>query len=179
MSVSDQLLLLAEVSIALAGFSGIVATFQFRGGERKSRGDVIGLIAMVKLGLFCALMSFLPLALMNFPALEPDAWRISSGMAVLIFGSFLIWLYPHTKKVRFRGTNRLVIWGWWCLNIISLITMALNALGLGLQGTAGPYIVVLLNPLSFVAYMFIRLLARPLWRAIREEEAATETQPSK
>jgi hypothetical protein len=174
MDVTDQLLLLTEVSIALAGFSGIVATFQFRGGEKKSRGDVIGLIAMVQLGLLCAFMAFLPLALMNFGRLEPYTWRISSGVAVVVFGSFLFWIYPHTKKVRFRGISRLIILGWWCLNLLTMLVMALNVLEWGLQGTAGPYVAGLLNPLSFVAYMFTRLLARPLWRAIREKEEPSQ-----
>ena len=42
-----QLILIAELAIALAGFAGIVATNQFRGTGKFSRGDAVGLALIV------------------------------------------------------------------------------------------------------------------------------------
>jgi hypothetical protein len=172
METADQLLLITEVSIALTGFSGIVASFQFRTGEHKSRGDVVGLATIVQLGLMSALLSFIPLAISNFGIPESTSWSLSSALSVIVFGIFLVKLYPHTRKMHFRGVNRIVIRGWWVFNFMSIFAMCLNALQIGFHGDAAPYVAMLLNPLCFTGYMFARLLLRPLWRYIREQESA-------
>ena len=43
MEVTDLLILSAEVSVALAGFAGIVATFQFRDAKKVKRAELVGL----------------------------------------------------------------------------------------------------------------------------------------
>ena len=176
METSAQLLLITEIAIALTGFSGIVVTFQFAGGTRKSRGDVIGLASIVQLGLITAFLAFLPLAIGNFSIDNHSVWSISSLVAAICYTIFLINLYPHTRKMRFRGFNRLVIGFWWIANIIMIIVMLLNAFKFGFGGEAGPYVAVLLNPLCFIGYMFARLLLRPLWRYIREQENTVANQ---
>ena len=47
MEVFDVLILGAELSMALAGFAGIIATFQFRDTEKIRRADVVGLSIIV------------------------------------------------------------------------------------------------------------------------------------
>ncbi len=172
MDTSAQLLLMTEVAVALTGFSGIVATFQFTGGARKSRGDVIGLASIVQLGLITAFMTFLPLAVGNFGMGDRFTWSFSSFVAAVSYTVFLVNLYPHTRKMRFRGVNSLVIRCWWVANVIGIVLMLLNAARIGFDAEAAPYIAVLLNPLCFIGYMFARLLLRPLWKYIRRQEAA-------
>ena len=171
METSDQLLLMTEVAIALTGFSGIVATFQFTGGAHKSRGDVIGLASIVQLGLITAFMAFLPLAIGNFSLSEQSVWSICSLIAAISYTVYLVNLFPHTRRMRFRGFNRLVIRFWWVVNSIGILVILCNGLRIGLNGEAAPYVAVLLNPLCFIGYMFARLLLRPLWKYIRQQEA--------
>ena len=45
----DQLLTIAEISFALAGFAGVIATFQFRQQERVTRGQAISLSMIVNI----------------------------------------------------------------------------------------------------------------------------------
>jgi len=53
--VFDVLILGAELSMALAGFAGIIATFQFRDTEKIRRADVVGLSIIVVYSLLAAL----------------------------------------------------------------------------------------------------------------------------
>ena len=43
MDAAELLLVGIEVSVAFAGFAGVIATFQFRGAARIDCGDVVGL----------------------------------------------------------------------------------------------------------------------------------------
>ena len=59
----DLLMVGIEVSVAFAGFAGVVATFQFRDRTTVRRGDIVGLTMIVDFGLVCAFFSTLPLCL--------------------------------------------------------------------------------------------------------------------
>ena len=50
MQGADLLLVGTEVSVAFAGFAGIIATFQAKGEKHISRGDLVGLDIVVNFG---------------------------------------------------------------------------------------------------------------------------------
>ena len=54
MDASKLLLVGIEVSVAFAGFAGVIATFQFKDAVRIDRGDVVGVTMIVNFGLWCA-----------------------------------------------------------------------------------------------------------------------------
>ena len=54
MEITDLLLVSIEISVAFAGFAGIIATFQYRGEKQAKKGDVIGISMIVHLSLGCA-----------------------------------------------------------------------------------------------------------------------------
>ena len=78
MESTDLLLVGAEVSVAFAGFAGIIATFQFREAKQVKRGDVVGLTMIVQMSLNCALLSALPLLLSTFKLEATTIWTICS-----------------------------------------------------------------------------------------------------
>jgi len=57
--------------------------------------------------------------------------------------------------------------------VAALITFSLilNVADLVFHREPGPFIAGILYALSVVGYMFLRLLLRPLWRAVHEQEA--------
>ncbi|MEJ2089937.1 MAG: hypothetical protein P8Y69_15965 [Gammaproteobacteria bacterium] len=61
MNSSNILLVGIKVSVTLAGFAGIVATFQFRNRERIRRPDLAGLTTIVQNSFWCAFGCVLPL----------------------------------------------------------------------------------------------------------------------
>ena len=171
MSAPDQLLTLAEVSVALAGFAGIIATFQTRGESRRSRGDVLGLTTMVTMSLMVAAMSAIPLAILNFGLSESVVWAATSAVLATLYVVFLIYIRSRMVNVKMTGANRLIILCWWAYNFLIVFALLSNIAGSDSQRQYGIYFIALLNPLLFSGYMFVRLLLRPLWREVQHQES--------
>ncbi len=55
---------------------------------------------------------------------------------------------------------------------ILFVSNALNVANFVFHREPGPYIAGIVFGLGLVGYMFARLLLRPLWRVVREQEAA-------
>ena len=85
MNVIDQLLLLIEIAVALAGFAGVVGTFQFKSGTKMARGDVLGLELMIHLSLTTAVCAILPVILLNFEIADSTIWSICSSISVIAY----------------------------------------------------------------------------------------------
>lgn len=171
MSAPDQLLTLAEVSVALAGFAGVIATFQGRRGSRRSRGDALGLTTMVTMSLMVATMSAVPLAILNFGIAEPLVWSAASALFAAIYVIFLIYIRSRMISVKMKGANRLIILCWWAYNFLIVIALFSNIADSDSQRQYGKYFIALLNPLLFSGYMFVRLLLRPLWMEVHHNES--------
>lgn len=179
----EQLFTLAEVSVALAGFAGIIATFQSRRQTRASRGNALGLTTMVTMSLVVAAMSAVPIAASNFHFSNQTVWAFSSSVFALIYVVFLIYIRSRMINVKMKGANRLIIFVWWVFNFTIVAGLFLNVIETNAQLQHAVYFVALLNPLFFSGYMFVRLLLRPLWREVKaKEESATtikeRTEPS-
>jgi hypothetical protein len=171
MEGTDLFLVGAEVSVAFAGFAGIIATFQFREVKEIKRGDVVGLTMIVQMSLNCALCSVLPLLLSMFNLSATSIWTICS-----IYGGFYTAysmqslhrsMYGATKRMSLRllfGSFQ-VLFG--CVVVVQF----LNASDLFFHREPGPYVAGIIIGLGLVGYMFGRLLLRPLWTAVRIQEA--------
>jgi hypothetical protein len=84
MIASDLLLVGAEVSVAFAGFSGIIATFQFRDKTTVKRGDIVALTMIVYFSLLCAFCCILPLLLSIFGIEDATIWTICSVFGAIV-----------------------------------------------------------------------------------------------
>ncbi len=80
MDGSDQLLIITEVSVALAGFAGVVSAYQYKEGVHLRRGDALGIAMMVNIGLVDAFFSLLPLMLFGLGIGETLSWKLSSAL---------------------------------------------------------------------------------------------------
>ena len=74
----SQLFTVTETAVALAGFAGVVASFQFAGNSFVSRGNLLGLSMMILMSLNVALFSLVPMVIANFGASEAMIWSASS-----------------------------------------------------------------------------------------------------
>ncbi len=175
MESTDLLLVGAEVSIAFAGFAGIIATFQFRGAERVRRGDVVGLAMIVQLSLNCALLSALPLLLSTFKLEAATIWTICS----LYGGTYTVYtmqsVHRNMRGATQQWTLRLLFGSFQAVFASVVFIQFLNASNLIFHREPGPYIAGIVLGLGLVGYMFGRLLLRPLWIAVSEQEAANHT----
>ncbi|MDH3743763.1 MAG: hypothetical protein OES47_01530 [Acidobacteriota bacterium] len=173
MDPTDQLIVLTEVGVALAGFAGVVASFRFKAGARVSRGNVLGLSMMITIGLIVAFFSLLPLALLNFGLERQLVWGICSGLHGLNYTAFGMDTQRRLRKVQVRKRSSL-----WMLKVLIpiggygvAVALYLNAMGVVFHREFGVYFIALVVPLILSGYMFVRLVVHPLWKAVRERES--------
>ena len=167
----DLLLVGIEVSVAFAGFAGVVATFQFRDRTTINRGDIVGLTMIVDFGLMCAFYSTLPLCLAIFN-IEGDAiWIGCSGLATLAVGRAMYIVHSKMKPAAISSRSRLLFSILQGVAALIALSLVLNMANVVFHREPGPYIAAILFGLTLVGYMFLRLLLRPLWRAVHEQEA--------
>ncbi|MGB5317842.1 hypothetical protein [Eudoraea sp.] len=172
MENADQLLTFTQVAIAVAGFAGIIGTFQFKEGEKIRRGDAVGLAVVVNTGLMSAFYSTLPLLLINFGVKDSTVWAISSGMTCFIYAYFSLDIAMRLKNFKkFKTVNKILIYLLFIVGFIVIIINFLNAFNIVFKREFGPYYISLIYSLGLVCYMFSRLLLRPIWRTLRKQEA--------
>lgn len=175
MESTDLLLVGAEISVAFAGFAGIIATFQFSEAKRVKRGDVVGLTMIVQMSLNCALLSALPLLLSTFKLEATTIWTICS----LYGGTYTVYsmqsIYRNMRGATRKRSLRLLFNSFQTVFASVAVVQFLNASNLIFHREPGPYIAGIVIGLGLVGYMFGRLLLRPLWIAVSEQEAASHT----
>lgn len=170
MEPSALLLVGTEVSIAFAGFSGIIATFQLRSGEKLDRGDVVGITIIVQISLVTALFCVLPMVCLIAGIDEEKIWGFFSGAGAIWSGANMYFIH---KKMLGRVRNTTTRWLFGLLQMICgvlTVCLTLNALNLVFHRAPAPFLAALIFGLALVGIMFSRLLLRPLWRMIREQE---------
>ncbi len=176
MDASELLLVGIEVSVAFAGFAGVIATFQFRGAARIDRGDVVGLTMIVSFGLWCAFFSTLPLILSIFE-IEPEIiWAICSGIGAIYVSYAMYFIYKSMQGAVASLTTRLLFGTFQGIAAFLVLSMILNASDSVFHKEPGPYLASISFGLCLVGYMFVRLLLRPLWKAVRAQEAPSPSE---
>ena len=172
MENADQLLTFTQVAIAVAGFAGIIGTFQFKEGERIRRGDAVGLAVVVNTGLMSAFYSTLPLLLINFGTDDTTVWAISSVMTCVIYAYFSYDIAIRLKNFKtYKSFNKIIIYLLFIVAFIIIAINVLNACNIFFKREFGPFYISLIYSLGLVCYMFSRLLLRPIWRTLRKQES--------
>ena len=151
----------AEVSVALAGFTGVVAAFGQRRGSW-SDIDTLRFRVMLFTSLSALVFSILPFALHHMRSEASSTWAISSG---LLASYFVITVFVDTRRWRQVVTRRDSEFSAWpgllalLLASIAIVTQVLNGLGIGFHRAFGPYFLGVCCLLLTCTLMFIRLLS--------------------
>lgn len=84
MEIQDAVLTIAEIAVALAGFTGIVIIF---GGRKDhwSQEEVLRLRTLLRSSLSALFLSFVPVVALNLELASVGAWELSA----LVIGSFM------------------------------------------------------------------------------------------
>jgi hypothetical protein len=163
MSASDELLTIAELAIGLAGFSGVVVAFAYRG--QLEAIDRMRFIALFSTAISTAIFAFLPFVFARGGFSEATTWRCSS--ALLLTWSIVLGI-PIGSRLRRaaldRGAaaRRALIFALWGLAILNMLLQLLNAIGSPSTPGPLPYVGGLLILIVFAAVFFAFLvLFRP------------------
>ena len=172
METTDLLLVGIEVSVAFAGFAGIIATFQFDREKQVKRGDVIGLAMIVHLSLSCAFCSSLPLLLSTFNIDATTIWAVCSAYAAVYTVYVMLSINRNLRGAVNKMSVRLLFGSFYAGGGCVVLVLLLNTVDLVFHREPGPYMAGIAFALGLVGYMFARLLLHPLWVAVSEQEAA-------
>jgi hypothetical protein len=160
LEASDTLLTLAEVSLGLAGFAGIVVVFG-RGRGKLAPADSFRLLLLVGCSLGTLFLSLISIALGFLGVAEPGLWQWSSAMmiAVVVPGHVFV-----VSRVRRDAAEILEVIPVYMLPfgaflfVANFVAQICNALGVGWVPSFGVYLFGLILYLFFAAIQFARML---------------------
>lgn len=159
MQAEQALAVLAEVSVAFAGFSGIVSVFRHRRPDQWSDLDRFRFRFMVEFSLATLVLALLPFFLAELGLSERGVWSVSS---VVLCGGALFYLARSALRVhRLVQAGEPVSHGlaWVSIGVGIGVTVSafLNALGLFAR-PSGVYLAGVGGCLFVSSAMFARLL---------------------
>jgi hypothetical protein len=153
---------IAEVGIAVAGFSGIVAVLGRRSEGDWSEADRLRLRLLLLVSFNTVLLSLLPMFLSAAGVVE-EVWRAASGICLVYLLGIALYRVPQIARAREQSPREETS------PLFLGLMVGLFATVLVLQGvnvvrweTAWPYFLVLLQGLALAFILFVRLL-RVIW----------------
>ncbi len=158
---SDVLTILAEIFVAFAGFTGIVAALGHRSEGKWRPVDVIRFRALLEVSLTGLVLSVAPFGFHYFGVVEAVTWGFGSALLAVYVISILFRMIRKQKKLRatedpdFVPSVRLILV---FLSVPVVATQLLNAIGAGLQHTFSGFLVGLIYLLILCCAMFVLLL---------------------
>lgn len=141
MQGADQLLGVAEVGVALAGFTGIISVLGLRDSREFSEAKQMQAWLMLEFGLGTVFFSLLPFVPANLGASEALIWFISSGTMAMFLAVHLVLISPKILDMVKRGA--------WVMGASSRIDLALICTALIVQVVN---LTAFLGPQSYGSY---------------------------
>ena len=157
---NDILLTAAEVSISLAGFTGIIVIFA-RGRGVWSTVDRFRIKAALGGSVGAAFLALLPSALILLELEGATLWRVSSGLFIAYVVSVGIWQLPDARQLseedidtlKEPGRMFLLTIGW-----TTIVVHAANVVGVGMPPQVGIYFLGLFLFMIQAAFLFLRIV---------------------
>jgi hypothetical protein len=149
----DRLMTLAEIAIAMAGFSSIVVLFKRRDSGTWLAADADRFNGMIVHSVAAAGLCLLPAVLSVFTDDAGLVWRLASaamGVQVLLHASVVAFHLTHTG----RGPALAVCAGG--LGVVAL--QALNVLGIVFDADPGPFRIGVIWHLLHAGFLFSLLV---------------------
>ncbi len=167
MAYENALSTLAEVAIAIAGFSGIVAVFGRRSSGHWSPAERDRLIGLLVMSFTALLFCVVPFVLLSIPVSESTCWRsLSLLLAISRIGSIRVVLRNALGALGTPRSERevsLVLSGIFIIgDFLVFASLLANAFALGV---VWPYLAAIIWTLTQAALLFARLVVAPIRRA--------------
>lgn len=161
---SDVLIVVAEISVALVGFSGIIAVFRQRGVSSWPPHIAYRFSFMCWNAFSAMAFALLPFVPHYTARFSEFTWQISSTLFAIVAICFMWLTYSKSKKL--PAESRAQLSSGWMLTYqsgLALIALILAGNALSLLGTSGPaaYLAALGWQLFLAASLFVRLLLGP------------------
>lgn len=158
MGETDELVAIAEIAIALAGFSAVIGVLGTRSGRSDLRVDALRLQVMLECALGIVAFALIPLLLGRFGFEADMPWRIASAAFLCYAIPNEILAHVRTRHIKDMKLLRLNVNTLnWCLSITA--DLAMLGVLLGVWGTRanacyllGLYLMLLMAGVLFVQF---------------------------
>ena len=158
---SDVLTILAEIFVAFAGFTGIVAALGQRSEGNWRPVDVVRFQGLLESSLAGLILSVAPFGFHYFDVAEAVTWSFGSALLAIYVIIFLFSVIRRQKRLRViedpgfvPGVRLILVF----LSVPVVAIQLLNAIGAGLQHTFAGFLVGLIYLLILCCAMFVLLL---------------------
>ena len=160
MQGSDVLTVIAEIGVALAGFSGIVVALRQRSVENWSLPEILRLRFLLYSSALTFLFALLPFGFHHLGASPAVTWSVLSiALAFVLSGAAL---FTGTVFRRLR-TGLSFRWGvaYTSINVITAAALLVNAVGFVGGPSFGLYLAGVAWLLLYTTTLFVRLVLAP------------------
>lgn len=99
MEAADTLATIAQISLGLAGFAGVVVSFDKINADL-SRVDAFRLMVLLSMSMGALILSLFPFGLHNLGLDKTQVWKISSIFSSLFSIGFVLWFGLAVKRIR-------------------------------------------------------------------------------
>ena len=160
MEAADFLLTVAEISVAFAGFSGIVAVIGRRAAGEWRTGDVLRFWQMMEVSLLALIFSLVPFGFHYLDLPPSTVWAASSGMLAAASGIQALRSVARTMRALGSDESLSFLFSafFFLIGLVVIAVLILNALGIIFEQAAGPYLIGIFWQLSLACVLFWRLL---------------------
>jgi hypothetical protein len=162
MENAEILQLVAELALGVLGFSGVVAVLGRRGAGEWAPVDRVRFFGMVRITAIVLVLAVSPFPLYSAGLASEAIWGWCSGLGavLLVLSVVAARLLEQAPKGLFTdpGTSKLALAYVAFAYFSAFLTFGLNAIGIGLQQSATPYLVAVLLTFGIPLVLFIRLL---------------------
>lgn len=158
MGEAETLSTIAEVSVAFAGFSGVVAAFGRRDPREWPFAERSRFRALIETSIAGALLALFPLALVTTPMSPAFVWH-SSSLALVAYVVLSAFVTYRKSRLATRGERSEIsssLLG--AVALCDVLIVALNVFNLVVAGTAWPFVLGLLMLVGQAAFFFARML---------------------
>jgi hypothetical protein len=160
MGEAEDLRTIAEIAVALAGFSAVIGVLGSRPGRSELRVDALRLQVMLESGLMVAAYSLLPLLVAHFDLDTHAIWRISGALFLVSAIPLELHAMRRTKRMkdmRLAGINVNSIN--WFLSLGADCLMLAVALGAFGSRAGAVYLLAIFSLLVMAGILFIQFAA--------------------
>lgn len=152
----DTLLTLAEIAVALAGFTGIVGALGRRGADASREISWLRLRAMLEVSLRNAAFALLPIPFLGVASSETAIWRIASGAYLVVVPAYILF---RRRQANAAAVGQALSGPLLILLPLSLLACVANVLGLGGPHAFSLYLSSLLLGLVTAGMLFLSVAA--------------------
>jgi hypothetical protein len=160
MEAESILLSIAEISVAFAGFSGVVAVFGRRSSGKWRRGDILRFWQMIEVSLSMLIFALLPFIFHHTGMTAQRTWPACSAILALILSLQMCRALWRTISAKRTDPSISILFSllFQGISLVVVILQIANVMGIMFHQELAPYLIGVFWLLCLACVLFWRLL---------------------